>query len=186
MGSPNQQKRQDLPSAPGNYYPASSHYDSIYPSYYDATYPQPSAELGWSSNTSGRADHSSASESYYQDPSFLEPAVEGRSTPSVAGSASSPKELNSYACLYDDCDYTTRRLYDLDRHYKAKHTTAQKPLEPGKMYDCPDTRCAARGKNGFKRKDHLRDHVRRLHRHELGPDNSTLGVQSKPKSREEV
>lgn len=92
--------------------------------------------------------------------------------------------MDTFTCLYDDCDYNTKRTYDLDRHYKAKHSTPEQLAERGKMYDCPDPRCGARGKHGFKRKDHLRDHVRRLHRHDLGADNKTFGsVCDPPKQR---
>ena len=81
-------------------------------------------------------------------------------------------QRSEYECLYPHCNYVTNRPYDLKRHSKQKHQTNKDLAEAGKLYDCPDTRCKARGENGFKRKDHLRDHFRRLHRHELPPSGA--------------
>ena len=64
----------------------------------------------------------------------------------------------SYHCLASGCDYKTDRHTDLNRHYRAKHSCPQE-----EMYSCSYKGCT----KDFKRKDHLRDHCKRVHYRDL-------------------
>ena len=72
-----------------------------------------------------------------------------------------------YHCLEPGCDHITKREHDLKRHSKAKHSETDKLLARGEMMDCPYSGCGHKGRHGFKRKDHLRDHCKRYHRRDL-------------------
>ena len=85
-----------------------------------------------------------------------------------------------YQCLEPGCHYMTKRSYDLKRHVNAKHKSNGELAKESRMYDCPYERCTSKGLHGFKRKDHLRDHVRRCHMHEL--PNEFAGSGKKYKS----
>ena len=63
----------------------------------------------------------------------------------------------------------TNRHHDLKRHMDAKHTSATALHHEGGMMDCPyvDKGCGCQGIHGFKRKDHLRDHCKRVHVRDL-------------------
>ena len=65
------------------------------------------------------------------------------------------------------CDYQTKRQYDLDRHQKTHF-----PSGPGEKFDCPARGCGRTGEHGFKRKDHLREHLRKVHAKDI-PKQST-------------
>ncbi|KAF7933855.1 uncharacterized protein EAE98_003564 [Botrytis deweyae] len=63
---------------------------------------------------------------------------------------------SAYICRYPDCESTIGRLSDLIRH-QARHKK-DVPRHP-----CPH--CSTyRGNNGFKRKDHLRQHISSYHK----------------------
>ncbi|THV52261.1 hypothetical protein BGAL_0084g00210 [Botrytis galanthina] len=70
----------------------------------------------------------------------------------------------AYVCRYPDCESTAGRFSDLIRH-QACHK------EDVPRHPCPH--CSTyRGNNGFKRKDHLRQHIRNYHKIEsnyIGP-----------------
>lgn len=61
-----------------------------------------------------------------------------------------------YVCRFDFCGAEAMRLADLNRHQLIHRTSI--PRHP-----CPHCR-EYRGKNGFKRKDHLTQHIRNYHR----------------------
>ncbi|KAI9805721.1 MAG: hypothetical protein M1833_005214 [Piccolia ochrophora] len=65
-----------------------------------------------------------------------------------------------FTCLYPHCDSRTvfSRKADMHRHYRTRHYDADEKT------DCP-MRCAQRrtGDNGFTRKDHLQEHLRKYH-----------------------
>ena len=63
-------------------------------------------------------------------------------------------------CLADDCTYKTDRRTDLRRHYIAKHPEQRDDVF---VFQCSYRGCAKE----FKRKDHLRDHCKRVHFREL-------------------
>ena len=65
-------------------------------------------------------------------------------------------------CLNPRCEYQTRRQYDLDRHQRV-HI----PSVPGEKHDCPRRGCGRTGKKGFDRKDHLREHLRKVHTRDI-------------------
>lgn len=63
----------------------------------------------------------------------------------------------SYPCLHPGCTYAPKRKYDLDRHM----TSHSPPTEV--MFDCPGRGCTRKGTNGFKRKDHMNEHLVNFH-----------------------
>ena len=80
-------------------------------------------------------------------------------------------------CLHQGCEYRTKRQYDLDRHLKTYFTfyhSDQKFDCLGRGYDCPEKGCGRTGEHGFHRKDHLREHLRRVHAKDI-PENSKEG-----------
>ncbi|KAL8877743.1 MAG: hypothetical protein Q9198_004297 [Flavoplaca austrocitrina] len=67
---------------------------------------------------------------------------------------------NPYICSYPGCPRSFARPYDLDRHMRVH-------LPPDK-YDCPQGLreggfCNRVGENGFSRRDHLNEHLRKVH-----------------------
>ena len=73
-------------------------------------------------------------------------------------------------CLHLGCEYRTKRQYELARHLKT-HLTS---YDSDQKYDCPETGCGRKGEHGFHRKDHLREHLRKVHAKDL-PENSKEG-----------
>ena len=65
-------------------------------------------------------------------------------------------------CLSPGCEYRTKRSYDLDRHQRTHF-----PSQPGEKFDCPGRGCGRKGEHGFHRKDHLREHLRKVHAREI-------------------
>ena len=65
-------------------------------------------------------------------------------------------------CLYDGCKYQTKRQYDLDRHQKTHF-----PSQTSEKFDCPGRGCGRTGKDGFDRKDHFREHLRKVHAQDI-------------------
>ena len=61
-------------------------------------------------------------------------------------------------CLHRNCDYETKRQYDLDRHQKT-----HLPSNPVEKFDCTGRGCGRTGEYGFNRKDHLREHLIKAH-----------------------
>ncbi|KAF7889969.1 uncharacterized protein EAF02_002384 [Botrytis sinoallii] len=66
---------------------------------------------------------------------------------------------SAYICRYPDCESTAGRLSDLIRH-QARHE------EDVPRHPCPH--CSTyRGNDGFKRKDHLKQHIGNYHKIEI-------------------
>ncbi|KAI9800687.1 MAG: hypothetical protein M1825_004009 [Sarcosagium campestre] len=67
-----------------------------------------------------------------------------------------------YPCLFRGCSKGSgfKRLTDLKRHTETCHN------EHIKLIDCPRLRCGEgrKGRRGFKRKDHLREHLMQYHK----------------------
>lgn len=61
-----------------------------------------------------------------------------------------------YHCHFK-CGYVSGRQFDLDRHVKTDH------LLRLNKYDCPARGCDRRGEQNFKRMDHLKEHLRKVH-----------------------
>ena len=76
------------------------------------------------------------------------------------GAESAPRAVSAptfiLSCLHPGCEFQTKRQYDLERHQKSH-------FPPDKEFDCPGRGCGRQGKNGFSRKDHLREHLRKVH-----------------------
>ena len=62
---------------------------------------------------------------------------------------------NAYVCQYPGCKSESTRLNDLIRHQWTHKKN-------GPRHSCPHCH-TYRGKNGFRRKDHLRQHIRNYH-----------------------
>ena len=65
-----------------------------------------------------------------------------------------------YICVYPNCPRSFTRPYDLDRHMKVHF--------PFDKHDCPEalkqgSSCKRVGENGFWRRDHLDEHLRKVH-----------------------
>ena len=71
------------------------------------------------------------------------------------------KKDTQHTCLYAYCGKTFTRAYDLDRHMKIHF--------PGSVIklDCPKAAegsfCGRMGENGFTRRDHMQEHLRKVH-----------------------
>ena len=100
--------------------------------------------------------------SYVEDDTFGE-----RTSSHDSMSSSNDTERLEYKCLAPSYMYVTSRLHDLRRHKAAKHEKDARRAGGNLTYDCPIKACTSKGAHGFKRKYHLRDHVRRCHVHEL-------------------
>ncbi|KAL2037259.1 hypothetical protein N7G274_009948 [Stereocaulon virgatum] len=61
-------------------------------------------------------------------------------------------------CLYLGCEFRTKRLFDLERHMNGHY-----PPRQGELLDCPRHGCRRQGMYGFKRKDHLMQHLMEVH-----------------------
>lgn len=61
-------------------------------------------------------------------------------------------------CLSPRCEFRTKRRVDLERHLNMHY-----PTRPGQLLDCPGRGCSRVGENGFRRKDHLTEHLRKVH-----------------------
>ncbi|KAF7898192.1 hypothetical protein EAF00_004638 [Botryotinia globosa] len=73
----------------------------------------------------------------------------------------------AYFCRYPDCESTAGRISDLIRHQTCHNKDV--PRHP-----CPH--CSTyRGNNGFKRKDHLKQHIRNYHKIETNYTGSIYG-----------
>ena len=81
------------------------------------------------------------------------------SAPSLTSpETSSSKKDTPYTCLHPGCGGRFARSYDLDRHVKTHfpNTVHRHP--------CPRANlCGREGERGFSRKDHLNDHLRKVH-----------------------
>ncbi|KAG8531241.1 uncharacterized protein KY384_004599 [Bacidia gigantensis] len=86
-------------------------------------------------------------------------------------------------CLAPRCTYQTDRLHDLKRHKQSSHDTPEDLYKAGVLTDCPYDDCGHVGKNGFKRKDHLRDHTRRWHMMDLPKEMGGTGKKVPPPSK---
>lgn len=66
-----------------------------------------------------------------------------------------------YICVFPSCDRQFARSYDLDRHMQTHFPGANI------KYDCPQAKagsfCRRVGDKGFTRKDHLIEHLRKVH-----------------------
>ncbi len=71
---------------------------------------------------------------------------------------SSPTLLH---CLHPGCAHVSKRQYDLNRHISKKHGLATE------LSDCPRKNCHRVGENGFKREDHLTEHLRKFHKKDI-------------------
>ncbi|KAL8688190.1 MAG: hypothetical protein Q9218_005836 [Villophora microphyllina] len=71
------------------------------------------------------------------------------------------KKDTPYICLHPGCGHQFARTYDLDRHVKTHF-----PEQEGRM-DCPEGKrdhwCGRVGDRGFTRRDHLEEHLRKVH-----------------------
>ncbi|KAH7336261.1 hypothetical protein BKA65DRAFT_506006 [Rhexocercosporidium sp. MPI-PUGE-AT-0058] len=66
----------------------------------------------------------------------------------------------AYVCRFSDCDSEFTRVGELNRHQLVHQSSAPR-------HSCPHCR-KYRGSNGFKRMDHLRQHIRNYHH--INPD----------------
>jgi hypothetical protein len=69
----------------------------------------------------------------------------------------------SLQCKYPGCTSTGqfKRHTDLRRHIKTQHEADQH------REDCPHKWCGRVGAHGFTRRDHMREHLREVHRMEI-------------------
>ena len=67
-----------------------------------------------------------------------------------------PRQTETFPCLFSACRAPLfTRVHDLARHTHTVHLP--------RYTDCPYRRCERTGENGFSRKDHLHEHMRRMH-----------------------
>ena len=92
----------------------------------------------------------------------------GKSTESV-GQA-------EYFCIIKDCEYSSTRAYDLERHMN-KHFKQKK-------YPCEYKWCGRHDVNPFSQKDHLKEHLRKVHMRDI-PKRAKSGRKNRT-TREET
>ena len=99
-----------------------------------------------------------------EDILYQHTATHGNGHRSLSASTDKVSDVSSksqpYSCVYPGCPRSFARPYDLDRHMKV-HL-------PRDKYDCPQGLrggdfCKRVGENGFLRKDHLFEHLRKVH-----------------------
>lgn len=155
------------PAVDGNStgYPSSSGYEDD--SILDAQYRSGSKDLNISSTSFSSPSVNRSAPTYGP----LSPAPPGdmvhhaqTSTSREDHTRSSPKPTRGAYLhrLHYRCDYQTRRQYDLDRHQKSHF-----PSVPVKKFNCPRMRCGRQGEYGVDRKDHLREHLRKVHARDM-------------------
>ena len=76
----------------------------------------------------------------------------------------SSKSTNSsgqaeYFCIVKDCEYSSSRAYDLERHMNI-HSKQKK-------YPCEYKWCGRDDNNPFSREDHLKEHLRKVHMRDI-------------------
>ena len=76
-----------------------------------------------------------------------------------------PRQIR-YACLFPNCESDFARVTDLARHNNSVHP------RPGSRIDCPYKWCGRVGESGFSRKDHLKEHMRGVHREDIPKRNN--------------
>ncbi|PMD43920.1 hypothetical protein L207DRAFT_267390 [Hyaloscypha variabilis F] len=64
-------------------------------------------------------------------------------------------QMHRHTCGINSCTKSYKRRSDLQRH-QLSHS-------PSKDYACRFGLCPRAGRNGFKRKDHLKQHLRQVH-----------------------
>ena len=65
----------------------------------------------------------------------------------------------TYLCPVPGCIHRAPRQYDLNRHVQDAHVAKQGSV----VYNCPQKGCSRQGEHGFKSKDHLTEHLRKVH-----------------------
>ena len=78
------------------------------------------------------------------------------STSPYTSTSSTHNDGKTLVCLHPKCPYETKRQYDMERH-QVVH------FGPKLKYDCPGRGCGRVGEHGFARKDHLTEHLRKVH-----------------------
>ncbi|KAL8928034.1 MAG: hypothetical protein Q9172_001089 [Xanthocarpia lactea] len=99
---------------------------------------------------------------------FLKQKIEYHPKPSK----STDSKPTPFVCLSPGCTSAFARPYDLDRHMKVHF--------PAARFDCPQgangSFCKRTGENGFQRKEHLNEHLRKVHMMDL--PKSSRGTRS--------
>ncbi|KAK3173595.1 hypothetical protein OEA41_006927 [Lepraria neglecta] len=141
-----------------------------------------SRHYGSSTGTSPPAEFPDQQDYYPNDQQFLNcEVVDGgvyHSSNKATKSANrkSPKggEGKLLHCISPQCEYKTERQFDLDRHMDTHF-----PPSVEKLLPCPGRGCGRTGEHGFKRKDHLTEHLRKVHaQHEKYPKTHRGGKRS--------
>ncbi|KAL8876131.1 MAG: hypothetical protein Q9198_005617, partial [Flavoplaca austrocitrina] len=83
---------------------------------------------------------------------------------------------NPYVCAFPNCTRSFARPYDLNRHVKVHF--------PADKHDCPqglrsDSLCKRVGEHGFSRRDHLFEHMRRVHMMDVPRSSRGMRTSSK-------
>lgn len=89
----------------------------------------------------------------------------------------SGKSGTLYHCLVENCHFTSKRWYDLQRHTRAKHCS-----NPTK-FACSVIGCKYHGEgNGFTRKDKLIAHYKSMHQGQKIPGKAARTIKPAPAS----
>ncbi|KAF2458707.1 hypothetical protein BDY21DRAFT_341094 [Lineolata rhizophorae] len=127
--------------------------------HYDHFYGQPTQTYVQQSGTETRMAAISVTSS---SPTGAEGEAHSTDPPPARGSRSKAR----FICKHPDCIGTGRgdfrRSADLERHNQCVHHADSMP-----KLDCPVKNCGRVGQNGFKRPDHLTEHRRNFHRHDI-------------------
>lgn len=118
---------------------------------------QPPTDRGSSYNGTHSSPYSNTASSYKDLYQASLGSTSGRENPVHNTTSRNTQSARTIlCCLHEGCEYLTKRQYDLDRH-KLIHSL------PVKKFDCTGRGCGRYGEYGFDRKDHLREHLRKVH-----------------------
>jgi len=81
------------------------------------------------------------------------------------------------------CEAAFARKADRDRHRACVHEKSE-----NKKFSCTESNCSRTGQSAFTRKDHLMEHLRNYHHHDIpkkkrAKDDKDLGVWIKEEER---
>ncbi|KAK3060324.1 hypothetical protein LTS18_008798, partial [Coniosporium uncinatum] len=85
-------------------------------------------------------------------------------------SSTGPRNKKSWCCPESGCSRVFKRKADCQRHVDCVHRADRLRLHP-----CTVRRCSRGGDNGFKRKDHLTEHMRNFHHQQIPKRNTGNG-----------
>lgn len=123
--------------------------------------------------SSYNAADSSEQNPYYYSNRFIQQSAPSSLTHGPSnGTSSNSSQISNRAsedhsspslfyCLHPGCAHASKRQSDLNNHIRNKHGLARE------LFDCTGKNCHRVGEYGFKREDHLTEHLRKVHKKDI-------------------